>query len=102
VPDGVFTKLLRPCNLFNAQLGSRPANDKLSKVKKNVACRVHLITLWVVRYSLEKLKKIKAVLRQIRTQIIFPDEKQLLDCTDLNPNTNYKIFSQIVKHKKGV
>ncbi len=34
VPDGVFTKLLRPCNLFNAQLGSRPAHTNLSKVKK--------------------------------------------------------------------
>jgi hypothetical protein len=34
VPNGVFTKLLRPCNLLNAQLGSRPAHNNWSKVKK--------------------------------------------------------------------
>jgi hypothetical protein len=34
VPDGVFTKLLCPCNLFNAQLSSRPAHNNFSKVKK--------------------------------------------------------------------
>jgi hypothetical protein len=58
VPDGVFTKLLRPCNLFNAQLGSRPAHNNLSKVKKNLACRVHLVTSWLVgTVFLRKIEK---------------------------------------------
>ncbi len=52
-----------------------------------------------VMYSLEKLKKIsRAVLRQIRIRIIFPNE-QLLERTDLSPDPNYEINSTGIAQK---